>query len=152
MRQWLVVGSPTKISRKTLMRKTFSLQVFCTCWYIIFSSAMLQHASNYIIWYLKCGSQKPNWKSTLVCAKKCWLSSLSICRKVLRIGVPFTFQLLLSARNLTHLVEAIYATYCMAKYVHPKTVLKMKNTDFLHLPGMDGTNIKAVYSIPTVCN
>ena len=44
-------------------------------------------------------------KSTLGCARTwseaSWLSTLSICLTVLRLDVPLTFKLLLSARNLT---------------------------------------------------
>ena len=44
-------------------------------------------------------------------------------------------------QETTYLTEDIYAAYCMAKYVHPNTVPKIKNTDFLYLPAMESTNM-----------
>ena len=47
-------------------------------------------------------------------------------------------------QEFSHLTEdnTVYATYSIARYVHPNPVLKMKNTAFLYLPGMDSTKMK----------
>jgi len=45
--------------------------------------------------------------------------------------------------HLEHLeYPPLGTTYCMAKCVHANTALKIKNTDFLYLPGMDSANMK----------
>jgi len=36
----------------------------------------------------------------------------------------------------------IYATNCMAKCIHPNTVVELKIEAFLYLYGMDSTNMK----------
>ena len=81
-------------------------------------------------------------KCTLGCARtlseaSC-LSTRSICFTVLMFGVPFTFQMLLSARNLTPNWEHIYKM-CLIP-----SILKIKNTAFLYLPGMDSTDTAGV--------
>jgi len=57
----------------------------------------------YLVAYLELSQQK---KYAIGCARILtetgWFSTVSICLTVLRFGVPFTLQILLSARNLTN--------------------------------------------------
>jgi len=89
-------------------------------------------------------------KSTPGCARTLsevsWLSILSICFTVLRFGVPFIFQLLLSHRNLTSSRRNIgymqHGLVCGKMCSILNIILKIKNRDFLYLPGMDSTDMK----------
>jgi len=66
----------------------------------------------------------PTEKSTLGCARTLseatWISTLSICFTYLRFGVPFAFQLLLSASKITpsrgNICNILYGKMCSSKH------------------------------------
>jgi len=95
-----------KFTRKIFLRQAFSLQIFCSCWYILFTSTILPQTWNrkFSTWngILNNPTEKRLHYVVQVHRQKPWLlTTLSISFIGLRFGFPFTFQLLLSARNLT---------------------------------------------------
>ena len=113
------------------MRRTFSLQMLFGCWYIIFSSTKLPDACKQKIWFLitqeKYAALCKNIAKTQL-AHYFWASAA-----VLKFGVPFTPQLLQSARNITpswgtpeagmcHIITMLWdSQHCLSEYpLHPQ--------------------------------
>jgi len=137
---------------KKFYATNFSLQIFCSCCWIIFSSTMVPQAGNLKIdtcnMVLHNTTEKPYarlWKNIVRRQlTQCFWTSVSQFW-----GCPITFQL--SAKKLGPTTDYMpwvshclfnstytqHARNCMAKCIHPNTVVKIKT--FLYLPGMDST-------------